>query len=62
MLVLTRRIGEKLNIGDDIEVVIAGIKGNQVKVCITAPRDIEVHRHEVYLRMKAEKEGKIKAN
>lgn len=51
MLILTRRVGEKLKIGDDIEVVVLGVKGNQVRVGVTAPRDVEVHREEVYERI-----------
>ena len=53
MLILTRRVGEKLKIGDDIEVVVLGVKGNQVRIGVTAPRDTEVHREEIYDRIHA---------
>lgn len=53
MLILTRRVGETLVIGDDIEVTILGINRNQVKVGINAPRDVEVHREEVKQRIDA---------
>ena len=51
MLVLTRRLGEVIKIGHDIEISIFGISGNQVRIGIEAPRDIEVHREEVYERI-----------
>ncbi|WP_448682619.1 carbon storage regulator CsrA [Pseudomonas nicosulfuronedens] len=51
MLILTRRIGETIRIGDDIEVVVLGVKGNQVRLGVAAPRDTEVHRQEVYERI-----------
>lgn len=54
MLILTRRINETLNIGDDVEVTVLGIKGNQVRIGINAPRDVPVHREEIYLRIKRE--------
>lgn len=51
MLILTRRPGETIRIGDDIEVVVLGVKGNQVRIGVTAPRDTEVHREEIYQRI-----------
>ena len=50
-MILTRRAGEKLKIGDDIEVVVLGVKGNQVRIGVTAPRDTEVHREEIYQKI-----------
>lgn len=57
MLILTRRIGETVMIGDDIQIIVLGVKGNQVKLGINAPKDTEVHREEIYLRIKKEKEA-----
>lgn len=55
MLILTRRIGDVLRIGDDIRIVVLGINGNQVKLGTTAPQSIAVHRQEIYDRMATEK-------
>lgn len=57
MLILTRRVGETLNIGDEVKVTVLGINGNQVRVGIVAPKDLPVHREEVYERIKKEREG-----
>ena len=57
MLILTRRIGESLNIGETIEVVVMGIKGSQVRLGIKAPKEVPVHREDIYLRIKKEKAG-----
>ena len=55
MLVLTRRVGEKLVIGDDVTVTILGVKGIQVRIGITAPLEIQVHREEIYQRILKER-------
>lgn len=55
MLILTRRIGETLNIGDDITVTILQVKGNQVRLGINAPKDVAVHREEIYQKLQQEK-------
>ncbi len=55
MLILTRRIGETLNIGDDVTVAVLGVKGNQIRIGIDAPKDVAVHREEIYERIHKEK-------
>ncbi|SFH31917.1 carbon storage regulator CsrA [Modicisalibacter xianhensis] len=57
MLILTRRVGETLMIGDDISVTVLGVKGNQVRIGINAPKDVGVHREEIYRRIRQELEG-----
>ena len=57
MLVLTRRVGEKLVIGENVTVTILGVKGNQIRIGIDAPRDITVNREEVYQRILKERKG-----
>ena len=54
MLILTRRVGETLMIGDEVTVTVLGVKGNQVRIGVNAPRDVAVHREEIYDRIKQE--------
>lgn len=63
MLILTRRVGETLMIGNDVTVTVLGVKGNQVRVGIEAPKSVAVHRQEIYERIKEEqKEEQKEAN
>ncbi len=56
MLILTRRVGETLMIGDEVTVTVLGVKGNQVRICVTAPKEVSVNREEIYMRNKKKKE------
>lgn len=55
MLILTRRVGETLKIGDEVEVSVLGVRGNQVRIGVEAPKDVAVHREEIYKRIQDEK-------
>lgn len=57
MLILTRRVGETLMIGDDVTVTVLGVKGNQVRIGVRAPKHVSVHREEIYERIRAEQEA-----
>ncbi len=56
MLILTRRVGETVVIGNDVDVTVLGVKGNQVRLGVKAPREVSVHREEIYKRIKAEEQ------
>lgn len=60
MLILTRRVGETIMIGDEVTITVLGVKGNQVRVGINAPKHVAVHREEIYERIKREQAGTSK--
>jgi carbon storage regulator len=59
MLILTRRIGETLMVGDEVTVTVLGVNGNQVRIGINAPKSVPVHREEIYQKIIREKEGEL---
>ena len=59
MLILTRRVGETLMIGDSVTVTVLGVKGNQVRIGITAPKEVAVHREEIFQRIQRDEAGKV---
>lgn len=61
MLILTRRVGETLMIGDEVSVTVLGIKGNQVRIGVKAPKDVSVHREEIFDRIRIERDEEQQA-
>jgi carbon storage regulator len=61
MLILTRRVGETVMIGNDVTVTVLGVKGNQVRIGVNAPKDVAVHREEIYERIKREEDTEGRA-
>lgn len=59
MLILTRRVGETLMIGDEVSVTVLGVKGNQVRIGVNAPKEVAVHREEIFQRIQKEKIDKL---
>lgn len=61
MLILTRKVGESIMIGDSVEVKVLGLRAGQIKIGIEAPKDLQVHREEIYKRIRAEQDGERRA-
>ena len=61
MLILTRRVGETVMIGNEVTVTVLGVKGNQVRIGVNAPKDVAVHREEIYERIKREEDQESRA-
>jgi len=59
MLILTRRVGETVMIGDEVTVTVLGVKGNQVRIGVNAPKDVAVHREEIFERIKREEDSEF---
>lgn len=62
MLILTRRVGETLVIGDDVNVTVLGVRGNQVRLGVNAPKEVAVHREEIYQRIQKENDSEISSS
>ncbi len=59
MLILTRRVGETLVIGDEVQVTVLGVRGNQVRIGVNAPKHVSVHREEIFQRIQSEKDAPV---
>jgi carbon storage regulator len=62
MLILTRRVGETVMIGNEVTVTVLGVKGNQVRIGVNAPKDVAVHREEIYERIKREEDQESRSS